>query len=483
MCERCNDSNESSIDDREGIPLSRRGFVGTCGSLAALAGIGGLPAVAAQPDDAIDAIWTNVLDQLPDNWGKWGDDDELGAHNYLGSEEAFAGLQTAMRGGPTGLGVFPLQLSYTGEVISEDDPLGDPVFPTRQPARRDNVVDVDDYDEGRVEALPGGGKFADDAFVTRLFLQGSTQYDALAHFWYDRPMENGEREPVLYNGFPAETTATTKEFDEPIDGLRPPEGGDPFSTDLDLVDVTETAGATRANVMEVAEHGTVGRGVLLDVGRYKKDESPYRLDPDDCVTLDDLQGTADAQGVALEKRDILLVRTGSVERARDPDAEFTWGTGGPEALNEPGLCFSQGLVEWIDEMEVPIVGADNLAVEKLTTVTVDVEEDLNEDIREAVDFGGRETLDIVNPMHPALLVNLGVTIMEILYLEDLADQCAEDGIYDFLYAASPLKIERSVGAPVNPVVVKATGERTDEDDEEGDEDGEEKDDEDGENKG
>ena len=486
MCNGDNDERESGIEHGEKFPLDRRGFMGTCGSLGALVALGGLPAVAAQPDDAIDEIWTNVLDQLPDNWGKWGDDDELGAHNYLGSEEAFAGLQTAMRGGETGLSVFPLQLSYTGEVISEDNPLGDPVFPTRQPARRDNAVDFDDYEAGRAEALPGGGKFADDAFITRLFLQGSTQYDALAHFWYDRPTGDGERDPVLYNGFPAETTATTKEFDEPIDGLRPPEGGDPFSTDLDRVDVTETAGATRANVMEVAEHGTVGRGVLLDVGRYKKDEPPYRLDPDDCVTLNDLKGTADAQGVELRKRDIHLVRTGSIERARDPDAEFTWGTGGSEDLNEPGLCFSQDLIEWIDEMEIPIVGADNLAVEKLTTVTVDVEEDLNDDIRNAVDFGGRETLDIVNPMHPALLVNLGVTIMEILYLKDLADQCAEDGIYDFLYAASPLKIERSVGAPVNPVVVKATGERVDEDeheDDEDDEDAEKKGKEDGKNKG
>lgn len=432
--------------------------MGTCGSLAALAAMGGVSAVAAQADDELEEIWTSVLDQLPDNWGKWGDDDELGAHNYLGSEEAFEGLKTAIRGGRRGLSVFPLQLSYTGDSIIPESPTGDPVFPTRQAARRDNVVDFRHYQEGSVEPLAGGGKFADDAFVTRVFLQGSTQYDALAHFWYDRPVgEDGERESVLYNGFPAETTATVQEFDTAIPGLRPSDPlEEPFSTDLQAEDITETYGATKADIIEVAEKGTVGRGVLLDVGRYKKDDPPYRLDPGECVTLEDLQNTADAQGVDLRKRDIPLVRTGSVERARDPDADTTW-LGDPDTpLQEPGLCFSQDLVEWIDEMEIPIIGGDNLAVEKLTTVTVDVEEDLNEDIRDAVDFGGRETLDIVNPMHPALLVNLGVTIMEILYLKDLADQCAEDGIYEFLYAASPLKIERSVGAPVNPVGRSAT---------------------------
>lgn len=33
---------------------------------------------------------------------------------------------------------------------------------------------------------------------------------------------------------------------------------------------------------------------------------------------------------------------------------------------------------------------------------------------------------------------------------------ADDGIYDFLYAAAPLNIEGGAGAPVNPVVIKAS---------------------------
>jgi len=43
-----------------------------------------------------------------------------------------------------------------------------------------------------------------------------------------------------------------------------------------------------------------------------------------------------------------------------------------------------------------------------------------------------------------------------MYLEDLAAACAEDGIYDFLFTASPLHVEMSTGAPINPVVVKAS---------------------------
>ncbi len=446
------DRDDSSTDGG----IDRRQFLGWSVVTGAAAAAVGVPTAAAQQTPELNRIWTHVLSLLPDNWGKWGDDDQLGAVNYLGDEQVQAGMEAAMRCG-TRFQTFPLQLSYTGESVLPDAPLGDPVFPTRQAARRDNVVDARSYRQGQAEPLRGGMRFADDAFITRLFLQGSTQYDALAHVWYNRLTEDGDRQPLMYNGFDAMETAAVKEFDKPIPGLRPPEGGDPFSTDLQQVDVTQTRGAAKNDILGVAERGTVGRGVLLDVGRYKKDEPPYRLDPDACVTLDDLRNTAKAQGVELEKRDILLVRTGSVERARDPEAEYEW-LGDPEAdLKEPGLCFSQKLVEWLHEMEIPVIGADNLAVEKLTTQTIDVSEDIGAGIRKQVDFGGRETLDIVNPLHPSLITNLGMMVVEILWLKELADACAEDGIYEFLYAASPLKIERGAGAPVNPVVVKARG--------------------------
>lgn len=441
----------------DGYPLvSRRGFVRACGVASSLSVVGtGVPRVAAQADSELNRIWTNVLAELPDNWGKWGDDDQVGALNYLGADEAFAGLKAAMRG--PDIEVFPLQLPYTGKVISEDSPIGDPVFPTRQPARRDNVVDARHYRKGGAEPLQGGMRFADDAFITRLFLQGSTQYDALAHVWYERPTGDGDREPLLYNGFPAEETATRMTYEKSIPGLRPSNPlEEPFSTDLQMEEITETWGSGKVDISKAADKGSVGRGVLLDVGRYKKDEPPYRLDPTACITLDDLQATAEAQGVKLQKRDILLVRTGSVERARDPDADYVWGTGGPEDLNEPGLGFSQGLVEFLADMEIPVIGADNLAVEKLTTQLIDVRKDIGEDIRSVVDFGDRESLDIVNPLHPALITNLGTTVCEILYLQDLAESCAQDEVYDFLYVASPLNIEGGAGSPVNPVVVKAS---------------------------
>jgi len=50
--------------------------------------------------------------------------------------------------------------------------------------------------------------------------------------------------------------------------------------------------------------------------------------------------------------------------------------------------------------------------------------------------------------------NLGVTLTEICWLDDLAADCAEDGQYTFLYTAAPLKVVAGTGSPVNPVVIK-----------------------------
>jgi kynurenine formamidase len=50
--------------------------------------------------------------------------------------------------------------------------------------------------------------------------------------------------------------------------------------------------------------------------------------------------------------------------------------------------------------------------------------------------------------------NLGVTLTEIADLEQLADDCAEDGRYELFYAAAPLKVAQGSGSPVNPIVIK-----------------------------
>lgn len=371
-----------------------------CHAAAALATDGG------QPDPAHVAT---LLEGLPNNWGRWGDDDERGTLNLLGSAEAAAGMRAALLEGDDDVERFTLGLPMTGETIPEDEPeaAGDPAFPGRGAARRDNLFDERSYRDGEREPLTGM-RFSDDRFVTPFYLQGTTHLDALGHAWY------GDE---LYNGFDPVETARVKRFDRAETGI----GGE---------DVVETRGHEKLSIAPLADVGLAGRGVLLDVGRAHDDgDENGRLPLETEIGLADLEATADAQGVEVRERDILLVRTGSMGRTRDPEAAWN-------PTKEAGLVFSKALVEWVHDRDLALLGADNIGVEKVTQ-RVDGE-------------------TYVLPLHGAFLRNLGLPLAELLWLDDLAAACADDDIYEFLFTAAPLHVQRATGGPVNPVVLKAS---------------------------
>ena len=104
----------------------------------------------------------DLLKDSPSNWGKWGDDDEVGSLNYLGPEQVLAAVRLVKSGK-----LFTLQ-----RLIG--DPKGDPVWPGRTPAERTQVFDESSWDGDDAPQFPGGLHYADDKI--NAFLQGSTQY-------------------------------------------------------------------------------------------------------------------------------------------------------------------------------------------------------------------------------------------------------------------------------------------------------------------
>lgn len=190
-------------------------------------------------------------------------------------------------------------------------------------------------------------------------------------------------------------------------------------------DARTTAGSmTKASVFPIAERGVVGRGVLIDMARHR---GKAVLDKGETFDHEDLEAAAARQGVTLQPHDILLIRTGWIGSYYQRDhAEFY------ADFIEPGLTYSPELVRWFHRMEIPNLVTDTIANE----VTVDARS------------------GIVLPLHNALMRNLGVTFTEIAALDDLAEDCAADGQYAFLYAAAPLKVMGGTGAPVNPIVIK-----------------------------
>ena len=309
-----------------------------------------------------------LLADAPSNWGKWGPDDEVGSLNYLDREAVLRGA-AEIKSGKT----FTLQ-------VQMGNPQGDPVWPGRTGAVRYNVMDKGHYLGGKGVNFPGGLEYADDVMI--MYLQGSSQYDALGHTWY------GDK---IWNGKSADST---------------------------------TGGLDYASVCALAERGVVGRGILIDIAKYR---GKAVLERGETFDHNDLMAAAKAQGTEIRKRDILLVRTGWIGSFYStPREEFY------KDFIEPGLTYSPELVQWFADMEIPNLITDTIANE----VTTD------------------PVSGVVLPLHAALMCRLGVVFTEIIALDALAKDCADDGQYTFLYTAAPLKVVRGTGAPVNPIVIK-----------------------------
>jgi hypothetical protein len=58
------------------------------------------------------------------------------------------------------------------------------------------------------------------------------------------------------------------------------------------------------------------------------------------------------------------------------------------------------------------------------------------------------------PLHCILIRDMGMPLADILDLEALAEDCAADGKWSFLFVAPPLHISNAVGPPVTPIAVK-----------------------------
>jgi len=310
----------------------------------------------------------DVLRDAPRNWGRWGEDDEVGALNFLTNVDVLKAVRAVRQGK-----AFTLQARLC-------DPAGDPMSRVRPQPMRFSVIDRSDYLVGKGREFAGGLQVTDD--YISMYLHGTTHCDALGHAWC------GE---TIYNGKDAASTIGRLEH---------------------------------ASVLALAERGIVARGVLLDVARHR---GKRVLDDGEGVTHEDLMACAEAQGVEIRKRDVLLIRAGIVGRLYEE---------GPLAFyddfREAGLVYSPELVHWFHEMEIPSIVADTTAAE----------------------LGREPTTGAKYPLHVALLSNLGICLTEIAWLDPLADDCAGDGQWDFLYVAAPLKVVGASGAPVNPVAIK-----------------------------
>ena len=156
----------------------------------------------------------------------------------------------------------------------------------------------------------------------------------------------------------------------------------------------------------------IARGVLIDLPKTKG----LSMLPDNYrVTEADIKQALVQQHVTLQPGDIVLLRTGRMQN---------YAQSAKYMANSPGLGIAAATY-LAKEAEAMVVGADNLSFEAFPS----------------------EVEGNYVPVHTYLLTQMGVPIMELVNLEELA----EAQVYEFAFIGGSLKLRGADAAPLRPI--------------------------------
>lgn len=248
--------------------------------------------------------------------------------------------------------------------------------------------------------------YHNDDYLDSFYLQASSQIDGLRHFRHPR------------HGF----------YNNALKGNATPD-------------------SPHLGISRMAEHGIVGRGVLIDVERYLKSQGRTLNHHDgDHFDISVLDAAASAQGVEFRSGDMLLVRTGWLNYYLN-SASGAERRSLPTNLVSPGLVQSYASLQWLWDHQFSVLAFDNAGVECIPP------------IKDSPFLAEMVGIENVNPfhapmMHPHLIAMLGFVLGELWDFEAIAADCAADNVYEFMVIAKPLNLRGGVGSPANATAIK-----------------------------
>ena len=294
------------------------------------------------------------------NWGRWGADDQLGTMNLITPERVRAAAA----------------LVRSGRRVSMEIPINKTAGPDNPNPAIHFVSQGHDIDIGS-----SGLRFGLDFLGMACHGDCHTHMDALCHISY-----KGQ----TYNGKAAEEVLTTK-------------------------------GATSLDVAAIGEVGVVGRGVLLDLPRFR---GVKWLEPGEAVTRAELEACEQAEGVHIGEGDIFVYRTGHHRRRLELGA---WDNG-PDGEGKAGLHVDT--IPWMHERGIAafLPDGDGEAVPSCVE-------------------------GMTYPIHPLQIVAMGMLTADSLQFEDLARACEAEGRFEFMVVGLPLRLPGGTGSPWNPMAI------------------------------
>lgn len=195
----------------------------------------------------------------------------------------------------------------------------------------------------------------------------------------------------------------------------------------------EVASGSRNTIDHWARHGIAGRGVVLDLVRTMADAGrPYEIGSSATFGVEDLELARQRSGVEFRPGDILLLHTGFCAWYIDQPTPVRAGV--VRAMTTPGIATGEEMCRYLWDAHFAAVASDTFAVEAFPPP-----------------FGQPPPGGF---LHRMLIGQFGMALGELWWTEDLAADCAADGVYEVFLVSAPLNAPGGIGSPPNAIAIK-----------------------------
>jgi kynurenine formamidase len=193
----------------------------------------------------------------------------------------------------------------------------------------------------------------------------------------------------------------------------------------------DVASGRRNTIDHWARRGIAGRAVLLDmVATLADDGRPYDPGTNTAFSVDDLELARKRSGVEYQPGDVLLIHTGFAAWFVDQPPAERWKQN--RAPSTPGVANGEEMCRYLWNSHVSAVASDTFAVEATP---------LQRD-------------QVTGFLHRMLIGQFGMALGELWWTEDLAADCAADGVYEMFFTSAPMNSPGGIGSPPNALAIK-----------------------------
>jgi kynurenine formamidase len=190
-----------------------------------------------------------------------------------------------------------------------------------------------------------------------------------------------------------------------------------------LEEIKAAGGCPRGHI-NVHKNGIVTRGVLFDATLLPGKATPQGwLNPGTAIHRDDLEALEKTERVKVSPGDVILLYTGRWKRRA---ALGAWSG------KEGWAGYHADVAYFLKDRGVAFIASDA--------------------INDVAPSGLPSTVP-ATPLHRLALASLGVSIFDNLDFEGAAEMARKLKRYEFLFVASPLRIDKGMGSPLNPLAI------------------------------